>query len=150
MQRRASNGGRPQWRVVRGGSSSCVQALRAHWPVRERLNCAVRAIRRHADGAVLDSDAGAEHFDQVVLACHSDQALRLLCDADARERSILGAMPYQAHAARTLLPASISIVQQYSLRSRAWSPSMKFPPCNGPSPYAVYRTEAPRPNCQFI
>jgi predicted NAD/FAD-binding protein len=107
---------RPQWRVVCGGSSSYVQALRAQWPVRERLNCAVRAVRRHADGAVLDSAAGAEHFDQVVLACHSDQALRLLSDADAREQSILGAMPYQAND--TVLHTDSSLLP---VRRKAWA-----------------------------
>ena len=33
----------------------------------------------------------------VVLACHSDQALALLSDADEREQSILGAMTYQSN-----------------------------------------------------
>jgi hypothetical protein len=90
---------RPEWRVVQDGSASYVQALRTRWPVRERLNCAVRSISRRLDGAQVESLAGIEHFDQVVLACHSDQALALLADADEREQSILGAMPYQANEA---------------------------------------------------
>ncbi len=90
---------RPQWRVVRGGSSTYVRALRAGWRVRERLNCAVQSVRRIAGGALLRSVAGTESFDQVVLACHSDQALALLADADERERAILGAMPYQVNDA---------------------------------------------------
>jgi uncharacterized protein len=108
--------GRPQWRVVQGGSSHYVQALRAHWPVRERLNCPVRSIHRQASGAEVQSVAGIEHFDQIVLACHSDQALALLTDADEREHSILGAIPYQAndtvlHTDARLLP----------LRRKAWA-----------------------------
>ena len=109
-------GDRPQWRVVKGGSSAYVQALRARWPVRERLNCPVRSIRRHAQGVELHSDAGVEHFDQVVLACHSDQALAMLADADHREHSILGAMTYQIndtvlHTDSRLLP----------VRRKAWA-----------------------------
>jgi predicted NAD/FAD-binding protein len=46
---------RPQWRVVKGGSSAYVQALRARWPVRERLNCPVHSVRRHAQGVELRS-----------------------------------------------------------------------------------------------
>ena len=46
--------GRPQWRVVRGGSSSYVRALRARRAVCERLNCAVRSIRRRPDGVELE------------------------------------------------------------------------------------------------
>ena len=107
---------RPQWRVVRGGSSSYVQALRAHWPVRERLNCAVRSIRRDADGAVVESAAGVEHFDHLVLACHSDQALALLGDANEREHAILGAMPYQAND--TVLHTDASVLP---VRRKAWA-----------------------------
>lgn len=100
---------RPQWRVVRDGSSTYVAALRARWKVRERLNCPVRSIVRHEAGVVVESVAGVEAFDQVVLACHSDQALRLLGDANEREASILGAMSYQAndtvlHTDATVLP----------------------------------------------
>jgi len=92
-------GDRPQWRVVTGGSSTYVAAMRAHWPVHERLHCPVRSIRRHGHGVEVDSAAGIEHFEQIVLACHSDQALALLADANEREHSILGAMSYQANEA---------------------------------------------------
>ena len=108
--------GRPQWRVVRGGSSSYVRALRARWAVCERLNCAVRSIRRRPDGVELESAAGMEHFDQVVLACHSDQALALLTDADERERSILGDMHYQAN--HIVLHTDSSVLP---VRRKAWA-----------------------------
>ena len=88
---------RPQWRVVQGGSASYVQALRGRWSVQERLGCAVQAVRRDADGVEIRSALGLERYDQVVLACHSDQALALLADAGERERDILAAMPYQAN-----------------------------------------------------
>jgi predicted NAD/FAD-binding protein len=57
----------------------------------------------------VDCDAGSERFDQVVLACHSDQALRLLDDASDAEREVLGAIRYQAndtvlHTDARLLP----------------------------------------------
>ncbi len=91
--------GRPQWRVVRGGSATYVDALRAQWDVRERPNCPVLSVRRHRHGVTVESLVGSEEFDHVVLACHSDQALALLADADERERDILAAMPYQANEA---------------------------------------------------
>ena len=102
--------GRPEWRVVRGGSSTYVSALRARWQVHERLRCPVRAIRRDGHGVLVDSRiANGERFDHVVLACHSDQALALLADASADERDILGAIPYQRnevvlHTDARLLP----------------------------------------------
>ncbi len=107
---------RPQWRVVRGGSSTYVQALRARWSVRERLDCPVRSVHRHAGGTELHSAAGVEYFDQVVLACHSDQALALLADADAREQSILTAMPYQTND--TVLHTDASVLPR---RRKAWA-----------------------------
>lgn len=103
-------GGRPEWRVVQGGSRRYVEALRAHWNLAaERTRCAVHEVRRDKLGIELRSEAGCERFDHVVLACHSDQALRLLADASAAEREILGAMPYQAndvvlHTDARLLP----------------------------------------------
>lgn len=102
--------GRPEWRVVRGGSATYVSALRARWQVHERLRCPVRAIRRDGHGVLVDSRiANGERFDHVVLACHSDQALALLADASADERDILGAIPYQRnevvlHTDARLLP----------------------------------------------
>ncbi|WP_426700376.1 NAD(P)/FAD-dependent oxidoreductase [Rhodanobacter sp. Col0626] len=107
---------RPQWRVVKGGSSTYVEALRAHWPVRERLNCAVRSIRRHTIGVEIESAAGTEHFDHVVLACHSDQALALLADADEREHAILDAMPYQTND--TVLHTDARVLP---VRRKAWA-----------------------------
>jgi predicted NAD/FAD-binding protein len=102
-------GTRPAWRVVQGGSSSYVAALKRNWPVELRLGCAVRALQRDADAAVLRTEAGEERFDQVVLACHGDQALALLSDASPQEREILGALRYQdndtvLHTDARLLP----------------------------------------------
>ena len=57
-----------------------------------------------------------ERFDHVILATHSDQALKLLADPTDREHELLGAIPYQPneavlHTDRTLLPR----------RRRAWA-----------------------------
>lgn len=101
--------GRPQWRVVEGGSDRYLAALRARWRVQERPACAVTGVVRDGEGVRLRHAAGEERFDQVVLACHSDQALALLEDADPQERQILGAIGYQdndvvLHTDARLLP----------------------------------------------
>ncbi|MEZ5454748.1 MAG: FAD-dependent oxidoreductase [Lysobacteraceae bacterium] len=101
--------GRPAWRVVSGGSQRYVDALVSTWPVQVRLNTPVRRVVRHADGVTLLTEHGPESFDQVVVACHSDQALGLLQDASEREQAILGAITYQEndtvlHTDRRLLP----------------------------------------------
>lgn len=101
--------GRPAWRVVSGGSQRYVDALASSWPVQVRLNTPVRRVVRHTEGVTLLTEHGPESFDQVVLACHSDQALQLLQDASEREQAILGAITYQTndtvlHTDRRLLP----------------------------------------------
>ncbi|MEJ5209789.1 FAD-dependent oxidoreductase [Denitratimonas sp. CY0512] len=88
-------GGRPPWRVVAGGSARYVQALQRNWNATVRLSTPVRAVHRHAQGVTVHTDGANEPFDHAVLACHSDQALALLADADARETDILGAILYQ-------------------------------------------------------
>jgi predicted NAD/FAD-binding protein len=108
--------GRPQWRVVQGGSASYVAAIRAAWQVDERLSCPVWTVQRGPYGALITSSWGVERFDHVVLACHSDQALTLLTDASERERDILGAITYQAND--TLLHTDASLLPR---NPKAWA-----------------------------
>ena len=85
---------RPQWRVVEGGSRSYVAPLSESFREHIRLNCPVIRVERDGHGVTVHSAAGIEHFDKVVFACHSDQALALLAQPTAVEREILGALPY--------------------------------------------------------
>ena len=111
--------GRPQWRVVKGGSQTYVRALRSRWRVRERTGCAATGIRREADGVRVDSTESCERYDQVVLACHGDQALSLLKDARERERDILGAMTYQSND--TVLHTDASVLPRKRKAWAAWN-----------------------------
>lgn len=108
--------GRPSWRVVRHGSDSYVRALRARWRVRERLHCPVQSVRRHPFHVEVTSAAGIESFDQLVLACHSDQALALLADASEREHAVLGAIAYQIND--TVLHTDARLLPR---RRKAWA-----------------------------
>jgi predicted NAD/FAD-binding protein len=85
---------RPRWRVVRGGSSSYLNAFTQRFEGRVHLQCDVGSIRR-TPGGVVFSQGDERHFDAVVLACHSDQALALLEDPAPAELDVLGAIPYQ-------------------------------------------------------
>ena len=100
---------RPQWRVVPGGSHSYVRTMRQRLDARIRLNHPVQSVQREEAGVTVHSAAGAETFDKVVFACHSDQALALLADPSEREAEILGDLPYTdndviLHTDASLLP----------------------------------------------
>lgn len=91
---------RPQWYVIAGGSREYVRKLTAPFADRIRLGSPVAGVARSEQGVAVRSEgSGDEHFDQVILACHSDEALRLLDDPSREEQAILGAIPYQANEA---------------------------------------------------
>ncbi|AND67692.1 hypothetical protein ATSB10_02380 [Dyella thiooxydans] len=107
---------RPEWRVVRGGSQRYVDALRERWMVRERIASPVTAVRRVEGGVEITSLGQTERYDQVVLACHSNEALALLADATPAEREVLGAIRYQEN--ETVLHTDTRLLPK---RRKAWS-----------------------------
>ena len=104
---------RPQWWTVRGGSREYVNRVIAQLHD-TRLNTPVRQLTRVAAGVLVKTDSGVALYDQVVLACHSDEALQLLgTEASPNERLLLGAIRYQAnravlHTDESLLPVNRS------------------------------------------
>jgi predicted NAD/FAD-binding protein len=102
---------RPQWRVIRGGSQSYVEAMTRGFRDRIRRSTPIAAVRRFADRVeVVPKRGEPEAFDHVVFACHSDQALKILGDqATPTEREILSCFPYSRntavlHTDESLLP----------------------------------------------
>ncbi|PXA74853.1 NAD(P)/FAD-dependent oxidoreductase [Vibrio sp. 11986-1-5] len=100
---------RPQWYVIEGGSRAYIEPLTKGFRDKIRLNAPVEWLRRSGQGIELQVHGKIEHFDEVIFACHSDQALALLSDANHLERELLGAMGYQAnevilHTDTSLLP----------------------------------------------
>jgi hypothetical protein len=95
---------------VSGGSQCYVERLVRPLRASARLGTEVTTIRRKGNGVLLrDSSGHCDAFDKVVLACHGDQALGLLEDADLRERTLLDSFRYSRndiwlHADETLMP----------------------------------------------
>ena len=110
---------RPQWRTVTGGARHYVTKL-LNDITNKYLKTPVKSVSRVDIGAQrqvkVDSTMGSLIYDQVVMACHSDQSLALLSDASEDEQKILSAVGYQAnhavlHTDARCLPA----------RKKAWS-----------------------------
>lgn len=108
---------RPKWRVISGGSRNYVEKLVATYRDRIRLCSPVDSISRWPSHVEIRTRGAApERFDQVFIACHSDEALALLADASPLEREVLGAIRYQPneavlHTDQRLMPR----------RRRAWA-----------------------------
>lgn len=87
--------GRPKWRTVAGGSKNYVAAIEADFSGEIRLSAAVSSIRRVGGKVDIQDISGAiDRFDDVVLACHADQALEMLTDPSADERALLSSFRY--------------------------------------------------------
>jgi predicted NAD/FAD-binding protein len=111
---------RPQWHTVAGGSRNYVRRM-LEAIADARLKTPVLQVRRLPPdsgdaGVMVTTPRGSERFDEVVLACHSDQSLALLADATADERRVLGAIRY--HPNRAVLHTDVSVLPQ---RRRAWA-----------------------------
>lgn len=89
-----------QWYTLRNGSQSYRKLLIA--PFREKIrisNGAVSVKRENGKVLVTTADGETQLFDKVILACHADQALRILQNPSADEKRLLSAFKYQYNSA---------------------------------------------------
>jgi uncharacterized protein len=118
---------RPQWYTVVGGSRNYVNIVRQALLDKGasiQLNSVVTRIERHVDGApnakVTVHTANQSHtFDAVVLATHSDQALKLLDAPTPDEQRVLGSIRYQAN--RAVLHTDASVLPSHPRAWAAWN-----------------------------
>jgi uncharacterized protein len=109
--------GRSRWRVIQGGSREYVKKLIAPFKERIRLNTPVQSVRRFEDRVEIRTGGNEpESFDQVVLATHADQSLRMLSDPSPLEEQTLSAFPYQPND--TVLHTDIRTLPK---KKRAWA-----------------------------
>ncbi len=95
--------GQHQWWTVEGGSIEYVKRLEAALLARGcslRTSMPVSAVTRSSNGVSVTAGGTTESYDEIILACHSDQALAILGkDASAREKAALGSIRYQPNTA---------------------------------------------------
>lgn len=92
---------RPQWATIDGGSSAYIKPLTQGFAERIHTQTKIKAVHRreHEEGAILIEfeDGPSQAFDEVIFACHSDEALALLAQPTAAEQTVLGAIRYQTN-----------------------------------------------------
>jgi predicted NAD/FAD-binding protein len=114
---------RPQWFTVIGGARQYVQAIARQLTDVRVDDPVIEVTRNRALGkVVVKSRHGTAAYDQVVLASHSDQSLRVLTDATREERSVLEAVAYQPnrailHTDTRLLPRSQKVWAAWNYQS---------------------------------
>jgi predicted NAD/FAD-binding protein len=123
---------RPTWRVITGGSAQYVGKMMDRLDGRLRLNSPVQQVKRDADGVTVVRAGEERRFDQIVFACHSNQALAMLAQPTDAEQQILGAIAYQnndvvLHTDASVLPSN----------RRAWAAWNYLIPASSHEPVSV-------------
>jgi predicted NAD/FAD-binding protein len=104
---------RPQWRTVTGGSNQYVKKLIKPFSDQIHLNMPVAKVKRRGGRVnVIFSNGSEEVYDEVIMAAHADQSLKLVEDMDEEEKSILEYFPYQDNEAILHTDTSVLPVNQ--------------------------------------
>ena len=119
---------RPQWLTIKGGSREYVKRIvsaleKNHVTIKHE---AVSRINTNSDGSSqveVVSPSGSAWFDEVVMACHSDQTLDLVHGIDQQARNILSAIPYQKN--RAILHTDIRFLPEEKRCWAAWNYTAK-------------------------
>ncbi len=112
---------RPNWWVIKGGSKQYVKKIIERFENKIRLSTSVHTVVRGEKSVKIKfgSDNQEEQFDAVVMATHSNQALRLLEQPTDKEKEILSLLPYQRNDA--VLHFDHSILPKRRLAWSSWN-----------------------------
>lgn len=110
---------RPQWYTIPGGSRRYVERISAPFLSRIRTGCPVQRVDREADGVTVSAAGDLSRFDEVIFACHSDQALRMLGEPSGLEEKVLSGFPYEINEA--VLHTDSSVLPRCRKAWSAWN-----------------------------
>jgi uncharacterized protein len=107
----------PQWYTIKGGSHQYLKPLTKSFIGNVHVDCPVVNVKRNYDLVmVTTAKFGEQTFDEVIFACHSDQALKLLADPTHSEYEILSEIPYTSN--HVVLHTDIRVLPRLK---RAWA-----------------------------
>lgn len=111
---------RPQWYVVPGGSRVYVNAIQSKLSKPIVTSATIKHVKRLDMGVEIVMENGESHlFDDVIFACHSDQALRLLADPTDAEIDVLSGIPYSRN--EVVLHTDINLLPDRKLAWASWN-----------------------------
>lgn len=109
--------GRPKWKTVVGGSYQYVKVLTRSFQNRIYLNMPVKQVKRQNGRVSVVFNNGSEKlYDEVIMATHANQSIKLVANMDEEEKSILEYFPYQDNEAILHTETSVLPVNQ-----KAWA-----------------------------
>ena len=119
---------RPQWLTIQGGSKEYVKRIvgaleKSHVMIKREGVSRVNTSQDGSSQVEVISPSGSAWFDEVVMACHSDQTLDLVHGIDQQARNILAAIPYQKN--RAILHTDIRFLPEEKRCWAAWNYTAK-------------------------
>jgi predicted NAD/FAD-binding protein len=119
---------RPQWLTIKGGSREYVKRIvsaleKSRVTIKRESVSRVNACQDGSSPVEILSPSGSAWFDEVVMACHSDQALDLVHGIDQQARNILASIPYQKN--RAILHTDIRFLPEEKRCWAAWNYTAK-------------------------
>jgi predicted NAD/FAD-binding protein len=125
------------WRTVLGGARAYVDKLIAPFRDRIYLKRGAVAVRRDAGQVQVTDETGhTARYDHAVLACHADQALRMLSDADEEEQAVLGQFKYQPNTA--LLHTDTQVMPRTARCWSSWNYRVNYDADGRMAPSTIY------------
>ncbi len=115
---------RPEWRTIKQGSKAYVKAIEEHMTGKIKLETTVYAVNRGGAQIEVVTQCGAETFDYVVFATHTDTSLQMLSQPSMTEQVALNGIPYvenhmDLHTDASLLPKNKKAWASWSVNKHA-------------------------------
>jgi predicted NAD/FAD-binding protein len=107
---------RPKWRVLKGGSKTYIPKITANFSQNIHLNHPITSVRRTSEKVILNEIL---EFDQVIFACHANQAMSILKDPTEEEKNIVGAFSYRPND--VILHTDTSVLPKSKLGHASWN-----------------------------
>ena len=112
---------RPIWKTVKGGSKEYIKKMLLDSKNLEIIKNSVKKVVRDTKEVSIFTEDNRSYYDEVIIACHPDQALNLVDNLEVSEKVILEPFKYEInstllHTDTTVLPSNKSIWASWNYR----------------------------------